>query len=273
MDMQIVAVYFFADEILKANRFFDDPKVKMTTAEMITAALTAALFFGGNQSKASSFLKTHAYIPHFLSKGHFNYRLHQIPLYIWQILFSTLANFFKQNNSINEYVVDSFPVPVCDNIRIFKSKIFSEKKYRGYIANKKRYFYGLRVHLIATTQQEPVEFIFSNGSESDISAFKNMDLDIPEGSTIYADKAYNCYEYEDYLKENGVHLIVHRRINSKRPLLGCIKYLQNYWRKSIETIFSRITALFPKFIHAVTSKGFELKVFLFILAYSLKLLI
>ncbi len=97
MDMQIIAVYFFADEILKANRFSDDPQTKMTTAEIVTAALTAALFFCGNQSKASSFLQNHAYIPHFLSKGHFNYRLHRIPLHIWQVLFSVLADFFKQN--------------------------------------------------------------------------------------------------------------------------------------------------------------------------------
>jgi hypothetical protein len=62
-------------------------------------------------------------------------------------------------------------------------------------------------------------------------------------------------------------------MNSKRPLHGCVRYLQNYWRKRVETTFSRITSLFPKYIHALTSKGFELKVFSFILVYSLSLLI
>ena len=45
MELQITTIYYFADETLKANRFFDDTQVKMTTAEVITIALTAARFF------------------------------------------------------------------------------------------------------------------------------------------------------------------------------------------------------------------------------------
>jgi len=54
--------------------------------------------------------------------------------------------YFKQwlNHSLNpgqEYIIDSFPVPGCDNIRIERCKIYTEEEYRGYIASKKRYFY------------------------------------------------------------------------------------------------------------------------------------
>jgi len=41
-------------------------------------------------------------------------------------------------------------------------------------------------------------------------------------------------------------------------------------RKRAESAFSQILSAFPKWIHAVTAKGFELKVFLFVLAYSFK---
>lgn len=273
MELQIVAFYFFADEILKANHLYDDPQVKMTNAEIITAVLTAARFFHGNQRSAAIFLKEHRYIPNFLSESHFNRRLHRIPISIWQKLFSVLSEYFKSQHVSNQYVVDSFPIPVCDNIRIFRSKIFKGEQYRGYIASKNRYFYGLRVHLIATTNQEPVEWIVTPGAESDISAFKDLDLDLPEGAMLYADKAYTDYEHEDFLKENNRYLIAERKSNSKRPMDGCLRYMQNYWRKRIETAFSRITGLFPKYIHAVTSKGFELKVFAFILVYSLTLML
>ena len=50
-------------------------------------------------------------------------------------------------------------------------------------------------------------------------------------------------------------------------------YLQEVLRKRVETAFSQITMLFPRFIHAVTRKGFELKIYLFILAYTFRLLI
>ena len=45
------------------------------------------------------------------------------------------------------------------------------------------------------------------------------------------------------------------------------KYIQGRMRKRIETVFSEITALFPKTISAVTGQGFEIKIFNFILAY------
>ena len=57
MDMQIIAIYFFADEVLKVNRFSDDLQVKMTTAEIITTVLTAARYFYGNQRRAADFLR------------------------------------------------------------------------------------------------------------------------------------------------------------------------------------------------------------------------
>lgn len=271
MELQIISFYFFADEVLKASHLYDDPQAKMVNAQIITAVLTAAHFFGGNHRKTSNFLKTHGYIPNFLSESHFNRRLHRIPSYIWEKLFSVLAEHFKQTHVSNEYVVDSFPVPICENIRIFRSKILSGEEYRGYTASKKRYFYGLKVHLIATTKQEPVECVFTPGGESDIHAFRRFHLDLPQDATIYGDKAYTSYEYEDVLKESKLYLIAERKINSKRPLDGCLRFLQNYWRKRVETTFSRIISTFPKHIHAITSKGFELKLFSFILAYSFSL--
>jgi hypothetical protein len=211
MDLQIIAIYFFADEVLKANHFSDDAQVTMTTAEVITAALTAARFFYGNQRSASSFLKVHNYISNFLSESHFNRRLHRIPLCIWQILFSTLAEYFKRNHSSNEYIIDSFPIAVCDNIRIFKSKIFSGEQYRGYIANKKRFFYGIRAHILVTTNQEPVECLFAPGAENDMGVFKRFDLDVPPAAIIYADKAYNSYFDEGFLKENNISFVAERK--------------------------------------------------------------
>jgi hypothetical protein len=273
MDLQIVAFYFFADEILKASHLYDDLQTTMTNAEVMTVVLTAAQFFSGNQRRAASFLWEYRYIPKLLSESRFNRRLHRIPQSIWQKLFSTLSEYFKRNHTSNEYVVDSFPIPVCENVRIFRAKIFSGEQYRGYSASKKRFFYGLKAHVIVTTNQEPVECVLAPGSENDICVFKRFDLDLPEGAIVYADKAYTSYEHEDLLKENNIHLIAERKANSKRPWDGCVRYLQSYWRKRVETAFSRITSVFPKYIHAVTGKGFELKVFAFIIVYSLRLLL
>jgi len=49
-------------------------------------------------------------------------------------------------------------------------------------------------------------------------------------------------------------------------------YLQASIRKIIETTGSLIERLLPKSIHAVTPKGFELKVALFVLACNINFL-
>ena len=72
----------------------------------------------------------------------------------------------------------------------------SAEALRGYIPSKRRYFYGLRVHLVVSGAAEPVEFALEAGSESDVKVFKNLGLDLPQGSTILADKGYTDYDYE-----------------------------------------------------------------------------
>jgi hypothetical protein len=51
-----------------------------------------------------------------------------------------------------------------------------------------------------------------------VSVFKDLELDLPEGSSILADKAYTDYDYEDLLEEVGLHLKAQRKKNSKRPM-------------------------------------------------------
>jgi hypothetical protein len=63
-----------------------------------------------------------------------------------------------------------------------------------------------------------------------------------------------------------------RKKNSLRPVPPFMLYLQSTVRKMVETTGSRIERLLPKSIHAVTAKGFELKVALFVLACSINFL-
>ena len=94
--------------------------------------------------------------------------------------------------------------------------------------------------------------------------------ELPDGSIIYADKAYNDYEIEDLLQEvDHITLMPMRKKNSKRALSPSVTFVQRYHRKRVETAGSLIEQLLPKSIHAVTSQGFELKVALFVIASSL----
>ena len=271
MQDTIVTIYCVCDDLLQALDHQDDHQTRYSSAEVMTVPLVACAFFGGNQALARCFLHTHGYTRTTLSASRFSRRLAALPSSVWDTLLALLGQVFKQHNRTGDYIVDSFPVPVCDNIRIRRCKLFSQPEYRGYIASKQRYFYGLRVHMVITAQAEPVEFVLAPGAEADIAVFARFELDLPHACVIHADKGYTSQDEEQLLQEAAdVTLLAQRRKNSKHPRPLCIEFLSQPIRKRIETAFSLITSVFPKHIHAVTPQGFALKVTCFILVFAIQ---
>jgi hypothetical protein len=271
MDNQIVAVYCLCDDLLKALYHHEDKQCQLSDAEIMTIAITAMLYFRGNFETARHFLQEQGYLPTALSKSRFNRRLHRIAD-LFLNLFGTLGETWKALNVNSIYVIDSFPIAVCDNYRILRSKRYRGEVWRGRQASKRRFFYGLKLHLMVTEQGQPVEFFLTPGSTSDTRAMKGYLFDLPEGAWITGDKAYTDYTVEDIFVEAQRCLSPLRKSNSKRPVKPWIHYLQSSYRKVIETTGSMIEKLLPKSIHAVTARGFELKVAIFVLACSINYL-
>jgi Transposase DDE domain len=272
MNNEIVAIYCLCDDILKAMNHHSDEQQQMSDAEVMTTAIVAAIYFGGNWEKARKQLSEPYYIPKMLSKSRLNRRLHRIEPMLLTV-FEVLGQAWKQLNLEDVYSIDSFPISVCDNIRISRSKLYDgEEVYRGYQASKKRYFYGVKIHLMVTATGEPVEFFLTPGSFADVKGLKIFPFALPEDSIVYADKAYTDYEVEDLLLDaDKIQLSAMRKRNSRRPVPAYVQFVQHYKRKVIETSGSLISQFLPKSIHAVTSKGFELKIMLFVLALSVNL--
>ncbi|BAZ04295.1 transposase [Calothrix sp. NIES-3974] len=100
------------------------------------------MFFDGNYAKACNYMKDHKLIPNMLHKSRFNRQLHNLEM-LMKDLFHQVGMILKETSDCTEYLLDSFPVPICDNIRIFHVKLIKSEDFRGYIASKKRYFYGV----------------------------------------------------------------------------------------------------------------------------------
>ena len=269
MDDKIIATFCLCDDLLKAMHHQEDRQCQMNDAEIMTTAFVASLFFRGHHESARTMLQQHGYIPHMVSKSRFSRRLHRMKE-IFIILFDLLGQTWKTLTTDAIYVIDSLPIAVWDNIRIRRSKMYSDEHFRGYQASKKRYFYGLKIHLMVTQDGQPVECFLTHGGFGDVDALKYYAYELPDGSIIYADKAYNDYEIEDLLQEvDHIKLIPIRKKNSQRALPPYISFVQRYHRKRVETAGSLIAQLLPKSIHAVTPQGFALKVALFVIASSL----
>jgi len=63
------------------------------------------------------------YIPNMLSKRRFNRRLHAISKLFLTLLLH-LGETWKKLNEYSPYTLDGFQIPVCDNYRIYRLKIY-----------------------------------------------------------------------------------------------------------------------------------------------------
>jgi hypothetical protein len=203
-------------------------------------------------------------------KSRFNRRLHALPETFWPLALFALAQMHQRTNAQGLHIVDTFPVPVCRNIRIRRCKIYEDKEFHGFCASKKDYFLGLKVCLIVTEAGQPIEMLLVPGSTADIAALRTMELNLPEGSTLLGDGGFLDLAFEKALSEEAaVHLIVPRRKNMKQQLHGCLEYVCRICRKRVETTFSQLSERMARSIHAVTPRGFEMKIMLTVLAFSI----
>jgi len=264
-----LAIYCFIDDLLKAMQHSEDSRCQLSDSEVVTTALVAMLFFGGNFESARSLLHSSGMMPRMLSRSRLSRRLSRLAALI-EMVFHQLGLTIKELNLESRYSLDSFPVAVCDNIRIARCRLAQGAQFRGYLASKRRYFFGVRVQVIATIEGVPVEFSVLPGRLSDLEGLAELPLALPVGADVAADAAYTYYEWEDALAEtDGVRLLVGRKGNSTRRDVPVVHDYKQWLRRRIETVFGEITKLFPKKIHATTLSGFVLKISLFLFAYQI----
>ena len=78
MDEKIIAMYCLCDALFKARPQRRDPLGQMSEAEVMTTALTAAVFLWGTLERARLMLQQHGSILQMLSKRHFRRRLYSL---------------------------------------------------------------------------------------------------------------------------------------------------------------------------------------------------
>lgn len=273
MLLQIITIYVVCDTYLKTSGHQDDPQTRLSQAEVMTCALVAAWFFGGNLRHACAYLRESGLMPHMVGESRFNRRLHQVTYAHWQGVLGMLS----QQAPADTFLIDSCPAPVCQAVRGRRRRLYYDPNaaiagdaYLGYCAAKDLWYYGLKVHVVVSANGRPVEVLPLCGCSADLIGMQEMTLDLPNGACLYGDKAYNDYDYEAALqREQNLTLLPIRKGNSKRPHTSQMAAQISYARKRIETTFSQVTAKFARRIAAVTEAGFESKIMAAFVAYAI----
>jgi hypothetical protein len=245
---KVIGIYCLIHDIFKGIGHPEHKERKISDSEVINIAVVSALYFKGNQHHAISYIRSHAGND---GKSGFCKRPHKLSsLLLW--IFLDIGRMFKYVYAELEYIIDSFPLKVCHNIRISRSKILQGPQWRGYNASKK-------VQLVTTKDGIPVEMCFVPGSEHDVEALRKLYFDLPL-KAVNGDSAYTEYEVEDLFKETElIELKINRKSNSKGPDKPYQAFIKNAMRKRIETTISEIIEMTPHSIHAVTKKDSYLK--------------
>lgn len=183
---KIIGIFCLVDDLLKAIGHLEDGRRRVSDSEVITTALVSALYFGGHIDHGRQMMKMTGMIPDMLDKSRFCRRLHRLEALLCSLFFQ-MGHRVKAFAGASDYVIDSFPVAVCDNIRISRSKLLQGKQWRGKQCSMRRYFYGVKVQVLTTANGIPVEFCFVPGSESDVQALKKLPMTVAPESKIYGD--------------------------------------------------------------------------------------
>jgi len=264
MEEKIITVFCLVDDLLKVIDVKDDVRAKISNAEILTIGYMAVRYFRGNYYNAHQFyLSMKPSYP--IDYSRFIRRLNSLN-YAIEMVFKILSEVFYKTTDSKIYSVDSFPVEVCKTERSSSCNIYNHRDMKGYNSSKKRWFYGFKVHMVVTTDKEPVNCYISYANEHDATAAKKYLPAMKADSTVIGDKGYVSKKLESFLSKFGVTLNAIQRSN-----MGEDKdyFMKRKLRKKVETVFSIITGRFGNVIKATSIDGFLTKLKLFITSYSM----
>ena len=266
MERRIITVFCLIDEYLKLIGMKEDVRTTVSNAKILLIGYIAVSDFAGNYKKAHTYFCMIGCCK-MLEYSRFIRRLNEMEDLI-EKLFRWLGDLFITLEDLHIYSVDSFPVELCQITREKRCHLWRAPELKGFNASKCRFFYGLKVHMVVTTNKAPVRCYISHGAMHDVKASYKLLPQLPKNSLAIGDKGYVSSKLDAFLKQFGIHLSPIARHNMQKE--NKEDYLiKRRIRKGVETAFSMITAKFGKVIKATSIGGFLTKLKLFLTAYSI----
>ena len=183
--------------------------------------------------------------PTLLHRCNFNRRRKKLNGYI-ALMAGNLAH--KINPKEDQYIIDSVPLPICQNVRTGRSRICRDDSQvlpaRGYHASHKLHYYGFKMQLVITRQGLPISAGLTAANVHDVQYLGMLDDPELHDCELIADKGYLSLPYQTSLfEQDKIKLITPLRSNmNKRIDQWSPAYRKT--RKRIETLFSQLVDQF-----------------------------
>lgn len=179
----------------------------------------------------------------------------------------TLYLFARLGQTRGLAFIDSTPLPVCHNKRIFQHKVFQGLAARG--KNSVGYFFGFKLHLVVNDQGELLSFLLSPGNVDDRKPVPSLVKHL--WGKLFGDKGYVSQPLFEQLFAQNLQLITFPK-KKKKPetrLLPLFDKLLARKRSIIETINDQLKNI-SQIVHTRhrSPTNFLLNLFGGLLAYT-----
>lgn len=264
--LYIVTAYVVLDDSLNQMAFVDDARVRLTAAEVLTVAVVAARYFHNHLERALIVMIQLGYIGS-LSVSRFNRRLHDLLGQVRRL--SAVVAQHLQPASL--YLVDAFPLPVCQRVRQRQCRKVRGAAFVGRCEAKREWFFGYKLHWCCSASGVPLAFTLRPARRHERSAVSVLFAHLPLGATVVGDAAYVSRKRTAFWQARGVRLVAKRYGRMSPNTVEEQRLLRQ--RQMIETVHSQLESMGLQHLRAHTRAGFCLKVACSLLALTITHLI
>lgn len=192
-------------------------------------------------------------LPHlkFLERSRFNRRCRQ--------LLPTINRIRRGLTAQSEYsdlaIIDSFPIPVCQNVRNQRARIFKPIADIGYNATKRMWFYGFKIHVVMEADGLILNYVVTKASVHDSREAVELIQGCPCHEVI-ADVGYVGHNLVEAFQRDGYQLWTPYRSNMKGAKEHNSRQLKKI-RRRIESCFSCLDQSKVEHNTSRTCSGFQ----------------
>lgn len=277
LDALATALYVEADDFVKRHRELlprrprGGIQPRVSDAELVTLAVMAVILRFDNESRWVRHVHARLgylfpYVPH---QPGYNKRVRRLAA-----LMAAFMAYLAASTSVftdDLVVVDSTPVECARSRETVKRSALAGFAEYGYCASHSRWFWGLRLHLVATVHGLPLAFAVTGAKADEREVLLHLTASAPAlqtvpGRTIAADMNYHGKQFESHLADTGFRLLrKQRKGEPARTGAGLLKPI----RQVIESIFDTTKdQLGLERHHARTVEGIRVRIIQRLLALT-----
>jgi hypothetical protein len=191
-----------------------------------------------------------SWFPKLPSYQGFVYRMNRMSE-AFKALTITLFSFFAPKDCDDQIcLTDSLPIVTCKG-KNKKGKVAREIADKGYCSTKNMWYYGVKLHLVASRRAGTIpfpEFIgITAASENDLTAFKDLFGDELYNRLVFGDKAFSDKPYFD-LKAEKQNIQMLTPVKLIKGEAECIRQREKAYRdlygKAVSTIRQPVESFF-----------------------------